>query len=313
MPWHRLGTVSVTQNSSIVTGVNTAFAANTRIGDAFIGPDGRQYELGNVASDTVISIIPPYLGLTVAGAAYAVTPVNGYQKGLADQVRDWVNTYGPKMAALGTTGNYDILPVGKGGTGIADLSTFIQTLLNDADAPAGRLTLAAAKSGMNSDITALSGLTTALSVQQGGTGGNTQALARAGLGLGAAAVAAILGTVSQTGGVPTGAILEKVVNANGEATKFADGRLILIGPIADFTVAAGAVATVSPPGVFPVLFADTAYTYQAFGNPQTSFDVYGYTGTNSKLNWSATAVYRNGPTAQTIGSGRYLAIGRWYL
>lgn len=117
MPWHRLGTVSVTQNSSTVTGVNTAFAANSRIGDAFIGPDGRQYELGNVASDTVISIIPPYLGPTVAGAAYAVTPVQGYQKGLADQVRDWVNTYGPKMAVLGTTGNYDILPVIKGGTG----------------------------------------------------------------------------------------------------------------------------------------------------------------------------------------------------
>jgi len=120
MPWHRLGTVSVTQNSSTVTGVNTAFAANTRIGDAFIGPDGRQYELGNVASDTVISIIPPYLGPTVAGAAYAVTPVQGYQKGLADQVRDWVNTYGPKMAGLGSTGNYDILPVAKGGTGGTD-------------------------------------------------------------------------------------------------------------------------------------------------------------------------------------------------
>lgn len=123
MPWHRLGTVSVTQNSSTVTGSNTAFAANTRIGDAFIGPDGRQYELGNVASDTVISIIPPYLGPTVAGAAYAVTPVQGYQKGLADQVRDWVNTYGPKMAALGTTGNYEILPVTKGGTGGNDQAT----------------------------------------------------------------------------------------------------------------------------------------------------------------------------------------------
>jgi len=120
MPWHRLGTVSVTQNSSTVTGVNTAFAANTRIGDAFIGPDGRLYELSNVASDTVISIVPAYLGPTASGAAYAVTPVQGYQKGLADQVRDWVNTYGPKMASLGTTGNYDTLPVSKGGTGATD-------------------------------------------------------------------------------------------------------------------------------------------------------------------------------------------------
>lgn len=145
----------------------------------------------------------------------------------------------------------------------------------------------------------------ALPIANGGTGNTTGAATKL-------AAAAILGTVLQSGGVPTGAILEKVVNANGEATKFADGRLICTGPIADFTVAAGAVATVSPAGVFPVLFADTAYTYQAFGNPQSSFDVYGYTGTNSKLNWSATSVYRNGPTAQTIGNGRYIAIGRWF-
>lgn len=122
MPWHRLGTVSVTQNSNVVTGVNTAFAANTRVGDAFVGPDGRQYELSNVASDTVISINPPYLGATASGATYAVMPVQGYPKGLVDQVREWVNSYGQKMAALGTTGNYDILPMDKGGTGAVDVA-----------------------------------------------------------------------------------------------------------------------------------------------------------------------------------------------
>uniref|UniRef100_UPI000A9EAB77 hypothetical protein n=1 Tax=Pseudomonas fluorescens TaxID=294 RepID=UPI000A9EAB77 len=101
------------------TGVNTAFAANTRIGDSFIGPDGRQYELANVSSDTVISIAPAYLGPSVSGANYAVAPIQGYQKGLADEVRSWNNTYGQKMAALGTTGNYDILPLSKGGTGVS--------------------------------------------------------------------------------------------------------------------------------------------------------------------------------------------------
>lgn len=39
-----------------------------------------------------------------------------------------------------------------------------------------------ASKGVNSDITSLTGLTTALSVTQGGTGGNTAALARAGIG-----------------------------------------------------------------------------------------------------------------------------------
>ena len=36
----------------------------------------------------------------------------------------------------------------------------------------------------------------------------------------------ILGTVSQSGGVPTGAIIERGSNANGEFVKFADGTLI---------------------------------------------------------------------------------------
>lgn len=117
MPWHRLGTVSVTQNSPTVTGVSTAFAANTRVGDAFIGPDGRLYELANVASDTVISISPPYIGATASNATYAIAPVQGYQKALSDEVRSWVNSYGPKMASLGSTGNYEILPLSKGGTG----------------------------------------------------------------------------------------------------------------------------------------------------------------------------------------------------
>lgn len=123
MAWIRAGTVAVTNGSTTVTGTGTGFAANTRVGDAFIGPDGRQYELGNVASDTVISIIPAYQGATALGASYAIMPVQGYQKSLADQVRSWVNTYGAKMAALGTTGNYDTLPVTKGGTGGTDQAT----------------------------------------------------------------------------------------------------------------------------------------------------------------------------------------------
>lgn len=123
MAWLRAGTVAVTNGSTTITGTNTGFAANTRVGDAFIGPDGRQYELQNVASDTVISILPAYLGPTASGQPYAVMPVQGYQKLLADLVRDWTGQYGQKMAALGTTGNYDVLPVTKGGTGGADQAT----------------------------------------------------------------------------------------------------------------------------------------------------------------------------------------------
>lgn len=119
MPWNRTGTVSVVQNSNAVTGTNTSFIANSRVGDAFLGPDGRWYEVTNIASETAMAISPNYLGSNNAAGAYALAPMQGYVKDSADALRALVNQFGPKLAALGTTGNYDILPLAKGGTGVA--------------------------------------------------------------------------------------------------------------------------------------------------------------------------------------------------
>lgn len=55
------------------------------------------------------------------------------------------------------------------------VSGFIATLLDDANAATARTTLGAAAAGANSDITSLAGLTTPLSVAQGGTGVTTVA------------------------------------------------------------------------------------------------------------------------------------------
>jgi hypothetical protein len=105
-----------------VTGTNAAFDANARVGDAFVGPDGLNYEIANVASPTVISILPAYKGATVSGAAYAIMPVQGYPKLMVDAFNQLRLQFGDKMAALGTTGNYEILPLAKGGTGVAAAS-----------------------------------------------------------------------------------------------------------------------------------------------------------------------------------------------
>ena len=225
MPWLRAGTVAVTNTSQMVTGTNTDFVSNVRIGDAFIGPDGRSYEVSNVASPTVLAIIPVYQGPTVSGAAYSIMPVQGYQKDLADQVRGIVNAYGAKLATLGTTGNYDVLPIFKGGTGgatlvdaksslgildvqtvarggtgatdvagartalgILDVQTVARGGTGSTDVAGARTALGAAKSGVNNDITQLTGVTVALTVAQGGTGGDSAATGRAGLGLGSAAI-----------------------------------------------------------------------------------------------------------------------------
>ncbi|MEE4752804.1 tail fiber domain-containing protein [Pseudomonas alliivorans] len=128
MPWLRGGTVSVTNGSTAVTGVNAAFDANARVGDAFVGPDGVSYEIANVPSPTVISILPAYKGPTVSGAAYAIMPVQGYPKLLVDAFNQLRAQFGDKMAALGTTGNYEILPVIKGGTGSSSADGAVNSL-----------------------------------------------------------------------------------------------------------------------------------------------------------------------------------------
>jgi hypothetical protein len=128
MPWYKAGTVSVAQNSNAVTGANTSFIANSRVGDAFLGPDGRWYEVTNIASDTAMAISPNYLGATTNGGTYALAPMQGYVKDSADALRALVNQFGTKLGALGTTGNYDTLPVNKGGTGGTDSSTALSGL-----------------------------------------------------------------------------------------------------------------------------------------------------------------------------------------
>lgn len=74
------------------------------------------------------------------------------------------------------------IAISQGGTGATNISTARTNLgatsvgvalFTAADATAGRVALSAASSGANSDITSLTGLTTALSVSQGGTGATT--------------------------------------------------------------------------------------------------------------------------------------------
>ncbi|WP_223527012.1 phage tail protein [Pseudomonas sp. BF-B-26] len=326
MPWYKTGTVSVVQNSSAVIGAGTSFIANSRVGDAFRGPDGGWYEVTNIASDTALSISPTYQGATNNAGIYALAPMQGYVKDSADALRALVNQFGAKLAALGTTGNYEILPVVKGGTGASTagaalsnlgVSDFSKTLLDDADAPAFRTTLGAAKSGANSDITSLSNLTTALSLAQGGTGGTNSAEARAGLGLGSAALAAILGTVSQNGGVPTGAIFESGSSAAGSWVKFASGLMITVqslgvtpgwtgvtanryaGPIIGNTPAAFAAA--------PLLFVqmrDPAVAGRSAWCPSAD-----------ATNGNTFSLYLASPPASTVTSVlsfNIFAVGRWF-
>lgn len=117
MPWYKTGTVKTTINTNAIVGTGTSFIANARVGDAFKGPDGAWYEVTNIASDTAMSIAPNYAGPTVAAGTYAITPVQGYVKDLADQAKAMILAWGTTLAGLGAVSSENVVPVAKGGTG----------------------------------------------------------------------------------------------------------------------------------------------------------------------------------------------------
>jgi hypothetical protein len=74
---------------------------------------------------------------------------------------------------------------------------------------------------------------TPLAADQGGTGVTSiAALLTALIGAGAYAKSNAVGTVSQTGGVPTGAIIGTATNANGTYTKWTDGTMVCTRTVA---------------------------------------------------------------------------------
>lgn len=331
MPWYKAGTVSVAQNSNAVTGTGTSFIANSRVGDAFLGPDGRWYEVTNIASDTAMAISPNYLGASLNGGTYAVAPMQGYYKNLADSFNNLNNQFGPKLAALGTTGNYDTLPIAKGGTGIV--------AANNAALLAG---IGAMPIEGGAYIPSFNSIRTRVSAQynqgQGGYvgwndpgdssgfSGHMAFTDNRGGGSGGFSWRSILQDNSAGGptmtysydgilNVPAGLKLagENVVeygsNASGRFVKLAGG--LLICETAPSTVAVGAGGITGGNITLPTAFINNTFTLSITGAPSVSNDHYGFISITPINTSSVTWVFRNGATAQNMAGVRVLAIGRW--
>lgn len=98
MAWYDTGTVKVTLNNATVTGAGTKWLAGARQGEAFVAPDGRLYEILNVASDTSLTLTKPYIGASATAQKYALAPMQGYVKELADRAAELL----PVLAEIGT-------------------------------------------------------------------------------------------------------------------------------------------------------------------------------------------------------------------
>ncbi len=120
----------------------------------------------------------------------------------------------------------------------------------------------------------------------------------------------ILGTVSQSAGVPTGAVIERGSNANGEYTKFADGTMICV-----MTVATGAI-TDSFAGLYrsgtvnftlPAAFVERP---KASVSCDTSGLVWASGRASSETTGQVSLWY--GSSISGANAAQVIAIGRWF-
>lgn len=193
MAWYKAGTITVTNGSAIVSGTGTAWANNVNgvgAGQMIVVPGSgtvQVYEILSVESNTSLTLTTPFTGTTAAGSGYAILTFYvdsepDFSRRLAAQL-----TYYQSQLDIWNT-----QIAGKAANGAnSDITSLsgLTTALSIAQggtgaktAPLARTALGAAASGANSDITSLNNLTTDLSIAQGGTGASTAAAALVNLG-----------------------------------------------------------------------------------------------------------------------------------
>lgn len=155
-------------------------------------------------------------------------------------------------------------------------------------------------------------------VANGGTARTTLALYLADLvGAGAYSKTSILGTVSQTAGVPTGAVIETggTLSGTGVYTKYADGTMIVIKSLAiatGSTTAKGSIfgSAATSAGNFPVAFAAVPVV-NATGSDSNGGGWAALDAFPSTTAWGQYST-RNHVSSGTSGAITLTAVGRWF-
>lgn len=182
------GTIAVSGNTLTGTGTNfTAAGSLIRNGCTVIAltNPAQVFQITAINSATSLTVTPAASPAIPAGTKYSILLSDSLSvDGLAQDIAETFTLYQRNMSGFADVMN---------GTGDVTI-----TINGVAVTVPGQKSLA--KKGANKDITSLTGLTTALSIAQGGTGGKTAAEARTNLGLGTAA--------TKTVGTATGNLLE---------------------------------------------------------------------------------------------------------
>ncbi|WCF42012.1 tail fiber domain-containing protein [Enterobacter roggenkampii] len=274
------GTITLTNGSAVVGGSGTSFATELAAGDFIVSTvGGVDYTLPvkSVESDTALTLVSIFTGPTQSGAGWnavprvamnlvtaaVVTQAAEALRGLNYDKQNW-------QLLFSATGDFTVrLPDGSSFTG-PSWNSFVSALNGKA------------AKGANSDITSLTGLTTALTLEQGGTGGTTAAAARTNLELGDAST-------------------KNVGTATGTVAAGDDGRFGTVNNKTGGDISSQIV--VSAPGITPALdvpasSADSGGTNAVYRVSNSGSSMIGYMATVTGRYFSFTEAlnYTNGTT-----------------
>lgn len=176
------GTIALTNKSATVAGTGTSFTTELKAGDfVYVNVGGAPYTLvaANITSDTQLTLAVAFDGPTTSGLAWNSVPASlqvaitqkilndfaSVARGRILDFQNWQKIYSDAQSV-------DVIRPDRTTFTGPSWGYMAAQYANKADKSALN---AYAKKGANSDITSLSGMTTALSIAQGGTGEKTKA------------------------------------------------------------------------------------------------------------------------------------------
>ncbi|CAB4326605.1 hypothetical protein [Brucella sp. 191011898] len=285
--FYTAGTVTVTNGSATVTGTGTGWETALIVGGVFYAGGGA-YPIQSVSGETELTLAIPYVGVDAAGVDYAIDRQRAaaisniaMNDRLAQIIRE---------ISIGNVENLNALESVNNLIAFAELTLAANKILN-TDA-SGNLT--------QSDITALGRSFLVLT----GTNGNIPVMT----GGDGVASRPIVGPVSQSGGIPNGALFETGSNANGQYFRTADGFQICIHRLSGVTIPSGSPGNVNLSWTYPAAFSELLYVdlRHVAANVYVTSSNTDYADT-SAANWYIFNNFASSVTATVY----FLSVGRW--